>query len=981
MADVIAHTASAPAALKRPADEQSQLHWTLPVQTGFLGSCLMIFKAIVGAGLFALPYAFSKVGVGGALVLSAVIATLTFYSGQVLIRVHDVAARDTLRRNLTYTDLARHCFGPSAGVVVYGLLVFCSIGSQGAYLIFIGKVLHSLWPALSTQAYAGLVACALTPFVLLRDVSALRWTSLLGNLGVALVVATTLARGAQVGTLAPADQYAWFKPSGFMESFGVIGFLYSCSTSLITIEKSMAHRAQFATAYAATSVFVFVACSAFAAVLALLFADCTRDMIVLNLGSGQLAETAKLAIVLDLAFSYPLSGAAAREIVEKSLLTNASPHVEAKRTAIRVAMVATSFLVSFVPSFSTVLNIVGGWSVSALSFTLPCLMLIQLRRLHLRAYAAQQQFLSDRLLAQGAAAGGTPQQAQQQGTPPRHTRDAADLRDGAAPVGGGGGRGPQQQQAVDLDATPPPDAGALREMANAVTRGHSSLVAAHASSSHGGLAHAVGASLKGGSVAGFPVDGPLTSDAPPPGDKNGVLAGQQQQLEAGALPPPAHWTKVVHGPQHAGSHRAIPAELLALGATPRYHFKPLAWDHVRGELQTPHHVGAGPSPAEEEDEPAEEDESAAPPRQPVGQPSQPPPSSAAAAAAAHVGETPEDPLAQRSTSLTSVAAWLQAHLPHSPHLPTLFPLWGRAGGGATRAHAAAAASPSPSPLTLGRLFLWRSGGSDRSPSAGATPDSSPCPDTDTPVAAAGSAPPSRAAASSSPAHPAAGLRHFRSAQAATAVAAKRGGGASGSGGGVHADATPGHQAATDVVLHGHRLHHLPRTRSDYGIHAAGPTKEGGAPDVTDVELTRAGLPQPQPAHPHAVAAPPGGAVCRAHAALHGAPQRADEHGGPHQHPPPAHHHKGHGHHDHGHHDHGHGHHHHGHKALFAWVRRHRHQTALQLLGVGTTAETAALCLVALFGAVVLVMTTVVSIQQAVNAGSSGSALPATCPAL
>lgn len=79
MADaVIAHTTSAPAALTRPADAQSQLVWRLPPQTGLLGSCLLIFKAIVGAGLFALPWAFARLGVGGALCLSAVIAALTF---------------------------------------------------------------------------------------------------------------------------------------------------------------------------------------------------------------------------------------------------------------------------------------------------------------------------------------------------------------------------------------------------------------------------------------------------------------------------------------------------------------------------------------------------------------------------------------------------------------------------------------------------------------------------------------------------------------------------------------------------------------------------------------------------------------------------------------------------------------------------------------------------------------------------------------
>lgn len=79
-----------------------------------------------------LPYAFAQLGIGGALILSAFICGLSWYCGQVLIRCHDVVVRDTLRRNLTYTDLATYCFGPSAGYVVYGLLVFCSSEYRGA---------------------------------------------------------------------------------------------------------------------------------------------------------------------------------------------------------------------------------------------------------------------------------------------------------------------------------------------------------------------------------------------------------------------------------------------------------------------------------------------------------------------------------------------------------------------------------------------------------------------------------------------------------------------------------------------------------------------------------------------------------------------------------------------------------------------------------------------------------------------------------
>ena len=55
---------------------------------------------------------------------------------------------------------------------------------------------------------------------------------------------------------------------------------------------------------------------------------------------------------------------------------------------------ALTVLIAFFPSFGVIVNIVGGVSVSALSFILPCLMLMQLRRCHLQAYRAQLDFLA-----------------------------------------------------------------------------------------------------------------------------------------------------------------------------------------------------------------------------------------------------------------------------------------------------------------------------------------------------------------------------------------------------------------------------------------------------------------------------------------------------------------------------------------------------------------------------------------------------------
>jgi hypothetical protein len=133
------------------------------------------------------------------------------------------------------------------------------------------QVLASMVPSLSVTAWAGIVAAGVLPLCLVRNGVFLAWASMLGNIGVALVMATVLAKGAMVGAIRPVAEYAAFRPAGFMAAFGIVGFLYACSSTVTTIQKAMAHKAQFSSAMAATIAVIFVICSGFAIVNYLYF--------------------------------------------------------------------------------------------------------------------------------------------------------------------------------------------------------------------------------------------------------------------------------------------------------------------------------------------------------------------------------------------------------------------------------------------------------------------------------------------------------------------------------------------------------------------------------------------------------------------------------------------------------------------------------------------------------------------------------------
>jgi len=294
--DVIKHTVSSPATMVAPTTA-SPLVFRLP-RTGTLGASLMMFKAMVGAGLFAMPFAFKLLGIGGGVLAMALCGALTWYTNVLIVRVYDVVARDTLKKDLNYVTLGEgggddsscrfrgsttvpppdlrslaveHTFGRVGAYIVYFLIVFTTIGGNAAYLIFCGQVLASMVPSLSITAWAGIVAAGVLPLCLVRNGVFLAWASMLGNVGVALVMATVLAKGAMVGHIRPIANYAAFRPSGFMAAFGIVGFLYACSSTVTTIQKAMAHKSHFSGAMAGTIAVIFVICSGFAIVNYLYF--------------------------------------------------------------------------------------------------------------------------------------------------------------------------------------------------------------------------------------------------------------------------------------------------------------------------------------------------------------------------------------------------------------------------------------------------------------------------------------------------------------------------------------------------------------------------------------------------------------------------------------------------------------------------------------------------------------------------------------
>ena len=173
-----------------------------------------IFKAIVGAGSFALPFAFANMGIAGGLVVITLAGFFSFLTILMLIKCKDaIASSMPPGTAISYVDIARLISGPKMEFTVYFLSVTGSLGVSAAYLVFLGETLHTIYSTLSPIEYMLILLLVLIPLCLLRTFKFLSYTSILGDIGLGIGLAGTLTYGFKTYTLTSMSDHETFNIS------------------------------------------------------------------------------------------------------------------------------------------------------------------------------------------------------------------------------------------------------------------------------------------------------------------------------------------------------------------------------------------------------------------------------------------------------------------------------------------------------------------------------------------------------------------------------------------------------------------------------------------------------------------------------------------------------------------------------------------------------------------------------------------------
>ncbi|KAL6060342.1 Transmembrane amino acid transporter protein [Balamuthia mandrillaris] len=377
-----------------------------------------IIKAVIGAGSFALPWGFMQAGLLGGLLGMALLSFLSLFTILMLIQCKN-SIPELKRRYVTYVDLVRVVLGKPLAIVLYAAIIITSLGACAAYLVFCGGMLYTVSEeALEGKYWVLILAGPLIAFVCIRSFRYLAFTSIIGDIALALGMLAMFIEGFRSEKLLPnPTDYAAFRIDTFPLFFGTAAFLFCIHMLVIPVEQSMKNPAHFKWTAIISFIIVTLINMIFAAIGYMLFKDHTDSIVINNLQNNAFVSVARIMLVIDLFFTYLVVIVPARDIVETSLLkekpakkTNTDNFGEddddedyeevrpvpvtfkqkvvvwfkdnwrgLARNVIRTVMVGITVLIATtITQFSDLIGLVSGLALSAMAFILPPLLHLKL---------------------------------------------------------------------------------------------------------------------------------------------------------------------------------------------------------------------------------------------------------------------------------------------------------------------------------------------------------------------------------------------------------------------------------------------------------------------------------------------------------------------------------------------------------------------------------------------------------------------------
>lgn len=367
------------------------------------GTVVTFLKMIMGAGGFAFPWAFAKMGLAGGAIAVFGVAGLGYVTMAELLTVKRRVEAERGRGDASYSDVAQATLGTWGSCVVVVMTVTSCLGAMAAYLSYVSTTLVLMYPALHRSLVISITGLVLLPLVWLRDFSILAKVAGFGTVAVVMGYAATIAFA--MLTLSPKENLEWFTPmSSAARGFGPIAFLFlvhSISFPLMTASRASAVEGGFERLFGISMGSAALINSLFGALGYVYFGSDVSSIVLNDMhGSYWTCITAtKILVCIDLLCTYPIMFAAASHILEiflrpadegvqgsasdsdktdmekaKKTIIDGTESSDSCRQSVRVSLLLISMIGGYMGSFGGIVSLVGDISLTSLAYVLPPIM-------------------------------------------------------------------------------------------------------------------------------------------------------------------------------------------------------------------------------------------------------------------------------------------------------------------------------------------------------------------------------------------------------------------------------------------------------------------------------------------------------------------------------------------------------------------------------------------------------------------------------
>jgi len=344
---------------------------------GVITAGVFLAGEMAGSGVLALPYAMVGTGWMGLLLIVLFTVNSGFTGTRlglcwIMLEERYEEFRGQVRD--PYPAIGEKAVGRWGRVCSIFSITLTLYGGGCVFIVLISQLLSSLMAGVGVEltlcTWMVIVAVCLTPLTWMGTPKDF-WPIAVGALittciACLLVIINCILDGTQLEEV----KYPAPTMEGFFKAFGSIMFAFAGASTFPTIQADMKERSKFP--ISATLAIGILFCIYFPMAAGCYFAigDRVKDNIVLAMSSGWEKITVEIMLLLHLITAYPIITNPPAQFFEQ--VFNIPSNFNWKRVALRtLSTFVLLFVAESVPSFGAILDLVGGSTVTLLTFVFP----------------------------------------------------------------------------------------------------------------------------------------------------------------------------------------------------------------------------------------------------------------------------------------------------------------------------------------------------------------------------------------------------------------------------------------------------------------------------------------------------------------------------------------------------------------------------------------------------------------------------------